>query len=187
MNDFLLLIMFNIKHLLVALVIAVLFTAFVQTSINAVYQSPEYDDYCDDRDYNIGPRDRSECSSYEVSDELKNSCEGEVRFEYNDSGCRVDAYCEDCMVEYEDANEFYSLVAFIISSILGLLAIGIGLYIPLGKKEASEWIKSGLILGGLFTILFVTIQHFGDLGRYIRPLVLLAELCLVIYLSYKKL
>ena len=43
------------------------------------------------------------------------------------------------------------------------------------------------MLGGLVTLFFGTFRYYEYLGRYVKPIVILVELIIVIYLSYKKL
>ena len=70
---------------------------------------------------------------------------------------------------------------------MGLIALIAGLYLPKKKNPINEWVGSGFLLGGILTILVGTVRYFGDMGRYARPIIILVELVLVIYLAYRKL
>lgn len=77
---------------------------------------------------------------------------------------------------------------FYVSALLALIVIFVALNLPVKKKKNNihEWVGTGLLLGGAFVLLFGTIQGFSSLDRFVKPIVMLAELILVIYLAYKK-
>ena len=177
--------MLDIRRIIVIFVIAVLFTILVNVSIDALYQSPSYEDFCHGR-YPIAKIATPECKEVVPTQELINSCKGMIEYNYDDAGCPTDAYCENCNNEFTKANEKYTFVVFIVSAIAGLLALAVGMYLP-QKSDVNIWIGSGFLLGGLITILVGTVRHFGDMGRYMKPAVIGIELALVIYLTYKKL
>ena len=174
--------MANIRKNIIIFVIGILFVLLVNLTIEAVYPMPSYEDYCTrDPVPNLMPKN----CSYEASPELYESCDGVVRYEY-ESGCPVSAYCDTCYQDLDTARENYNLIVFVISSIGGLGALIAGLNLP-KNNPINEWVGSGFLLGGLLTIGTGTIRYFGDMGRYMRPIVIFIELVLVIYLTYKKL
>ncbi|MFH1408523.1 MAG: hypothetical protein ABIH34_01320, partial [Nanoarchaeota archaeon] len=67
------------------------------------------------------------------------------------------------------------------------VVIIIGLYLPAEKNVLNEWIGSGFLLGGLITLFIGTALYFSDFLRWLRPIVILFELGLVIFISYRKL
>jgi len=95
--------------------------------------------------------------------------------------------CKNCNIALADARERYNMVFFIISTVLGLFAIGVGFFLPQKKHPLHEWVATGFMLGGLITLFIGTAIYYADMARIARPIVLLAELVLVIYLAYKKL
>jgi hypothetical protein len=110
-----------------------------------------------------------------------------VQYKYDSNGCATGSYCDYCNVELEKAQEQYRLIVFIVSSAMALVAIGIGLILPVKKNPLNEWIGTGFLLGGLITLLIGTIRYYSDMTRVLRPIVLLIELGIVIFLAYKKL
>ncbi len=148
----------DIRKIVIILVIGALFAFFVNALIEAVYPGPEYDDYCEEF---VKP--------YPLDEE------------------RVDEGAwSECQDQYDSAREKYNLVVFYVSIIFGLLAIVFGLYLPSHKDDLNQWIGSGFMLGGFFTLFIGTIRAYGDLHRFIRPIALLIELMIVIYVAYKK-
>ncbi|MBN1502197.1 hypothetical protein JW930_01525 [Candidatus Woesearchaeota archaeon] len=180
--------MADARRVLVIFVIAVLFTIFVNVTIEALYPRPDYEDYCGrDMPKIIPMGEEKNCSKIFPSQELIDNCsEGNIAYHYDSAGCPVDAYCETCYLRYETEQEKYNFVVFIISSISGLVALFVGLNLHT-KNPLNEWVGSGFLLGGIITIFVGTARYFGDMGRYAKPVIILAELVLVIYLTYKKL
>jgi hypothetical protein len=148
----------DIRKIIIILVIGALFAFFVNSLIEAVYPSPEYDDYCEEfnRPY--------ELKEENVDEEAWNQCQE----------------------EYDSAREKYNLVVFYVSAIFGMLAIIVGLFLPFERDDLNQWIGSGFMLGGFFTLFIGTIRAYGDLHRIVRPIILLVELLIVIYVAYKK-
>ncbi len=136
------------------LVIAVLYTFFVHTLIDAVLDNPRYEDFC--------------------PIELKSLGE-----EFNDTEY------QNCQAKLDDARQYFELRVFIISAVLGLVSIIIGLMLPYEKNILNEWIGSGLLFGGLFSLFVGTIRSFGQIGEVWRPIIMLFELILVIFLAYR--
>ncbi|MCB9361814.1 hypothetical protein H6504_00120 [Candidatus Woesearchaeota archaeon] len=181
--------MVDLRRIVVIFVIGVLFAIFVFSTIDAIYPSPDYTDFCNDRP--IAPKlieSGVECADVQYPEDEARACldnKGQMEPVYDSRGCIASYRCEMCYAEYDQARQEHDLVLFIVSSILGLVAIVIALYMP--TRDINEWIATGFMLGGLFTLFFGTAVYFGDMARYIRPVVIFLELALVIFLAYKKL
>ena len=154
--------MVDYRKVIVSLTIALLFMFFVQASIQAVSSPPSYIEFCD-----LDFPDKTSLSEEEFEEQRE----------------RYDEELERCTEEYNEADTKYSLFVFIISGVLGLIAIFVALKIP-SKQDVSSMVSSGLLLGGLITLFVGTIRGWGGIDIYLRPLVLLLELLLVIYLAY---
>lgn len=187
--------MIDLRRIAIIFIIAVLYAIFVNAFIGAFYAAPKYDDFCKNRFYPEKPypatMERKECPKYsEPSQEELDKCSNEKGFpeyKYDALGCTT-AYkgCNFCQRDFDNANQRYNFMYFIFSSILAVIAIGIGLMLPT-NKSLNEWIATGFMLGGLVTLFFGTFRYYEYLGRYVKPAVILAELLIVIFLSYKKL
>jgi hypothetical protein len=184
--------MIDMRKIVVIFVIAVLFSVFVFSAIEAVYPEPKYEDYCDSYNAKPYPTTRQndlDCQQLKVTDAEHDACEeknGRIEYEYDTNGCAISYECEMCYSELNAAQEQYRLYLFIISAIMGLIAISAALFMPL-NNNINEWISTGFMLGGLFTLFFGTAMYFGDMGRFVKPVIMLAELIIVIFLAYKKL
>lgn len=188
--------MIDLRRVAIIFVIAILYAVLVNAIIGAFYPAPKYEDYCKQRFYPEKPYpavvERKDCPKYdEPSQEDLDKCseqKGYPEYRYDAFGCPIEYKgCNFCQRDFDNANQKYNLYFFILSSILAVVGIGIGLLLPAHKVSLNEWIATGFILGGLVTLFFGTFRYYEYLGRYVKPAVILAELLIVIYLSYKKL
>ncbi|MBR9699485.1 hypothetical protein GOV09_03465 [Candidatus Woesearchaeota archaeon] len=182
----------DIRKILIIFVVGLLFSVLVFSVIEAVYPQPDWDDFCEEKfptPVRLADREKIECPDLEVPKSDQDSCkekEGDITFNYDENGCATSFECSTCRHEYDQSRERYNQVVFYVSAILALLAIFIGLFLPAKANTMNEWIGTGFMLGGVFALFFGTIRSFGDLGRFVRPIVIFIELVLVIYISYRK-
>lgn len=180
--------MVDLRKIVVVFLIAVLFAIFVFSMIDAVYPPPEYGDFCDRAVKPVLQRSAN-CTDVIVPDEFYEDCNnrgGIVRTDRDAQGCVESYECDMCSKLYNDARDEYEMYVFIISAILGLIAIVAALYLPT-TNDMNEWVGTGFMLGGLFSLFFGTARYFDAMPRFVRPIVILAELIIVIYLAYRKL
>jgi hypothetical protein len=186
---------FDLRKIGIILVIAVLYSIFVFATINAVYPQPEHNDYCKYSDM-IYPKPVRElgdekCPEFKGATEEENKAcvdqEGYIAYKYDEYGCAKSYYCEFCQRDFDKANEKHNLVSFLISAVFALIAVGVGLYLPARKGSLNEWVGTGFMLGGLITLFAGTVMVYGELHRYVKPVVIFAELVIVLWLAYKKL
>ena len=181
--------MVDVRRIIVIFVVAVLFTILVNVSIDAFYQPPEYHRYCTESTPKLAPPLReASCEPYQPRDGLLESCtpeRGEIRYRTDSNGCPIEAFCDPCSVRFELAQSRYNFIVFTVSAVAGLLALITGLFLPRKKNIINEWVGSGFLLGGLLTIFVGTARYFGDMGRAMRPVVILLELVLFLYLTYR--
>lgn len=187
--------MIDLRRVAIIFVIAVLFAIFVNAFIGAFYAAPKYDDFCKSRFYPEKPYpavvERKDCPKYqEPTQESLDKCandKGFPEYRYDAYGCPVEYKgCNFCQRDFDNANQKYNFRYFIFSSILAVIGIGIGLLLP-ANKSLNEWVATGFMLGGLITLFFGTFRYYEYLGRYVKPAVILIELIIIIFLSYKKL
>ena len=174
----------DFRKYVVVLVIAILFTVFTFSTINAFYESPEYNDYCKDKPRPF--KTAGNCSHLEATEEQIESCEGNLGQKFDDQGCVTEYYCETCHVDYDKARDIYNRNAFVIASIAGVIAVMLGLYLPKKKNPINEWIGTSFMIGGLFVIFMATMMYFQSLHKFVKPLVMLVEMSLIVWLTYKK-
>lgn len=188
--------MIDLRRVAIIFVIAVLYAIFVNAFISAFYPSPKYEDFCQtkyypERPYPATVKATVECPKYKepALQELDKCAEekGFPDYVYDANGCPLEYKgCNFCQRDFDNANQKYNYTYFIFSSVLALIAIGIGLLLPT-RNSLNEWVATGFMLGGLITLFFGTFRSYEYFGRYVKPAVIFAELLIVIYLSYKKL
>ena len=181
--------MIDLKKVSLTFGIAVLFVLFIVFLIDAIYESPKHEDYCD---YYSRPHPAFEkyppptCGQMnQTSMEKQEQCyrdKGEARPIFNDTGCQIDIECDYCSKEFNKVREKYNINIFIISAILGIIAIILGMYLPL----TYEAIASGFMFGGILTVAQGTFRAFGDFSKITKVIVLGVELVILIWIGIKK-
>ena len=180
---------FNIKKYGIIVIIAILFAVLSFSIVDVINENPKYEDYCVTGEY-FGRFDLNTNNCPKItepsSEEIK-SCsdaKGTIEYNYDGNGCAVSYKCEKCNNLYDEAVEQHGFIRFIITSIFGVIAVLIGLYIKT-KDDIIEWIYSGFLVGGILSILFGTVSYFGDMGRFVKPIILLVEIGLIILIALK--
>ena len=178
--------MADLRQIAVAAAVAVLSAVFVIVLIDAVYEEPQYSDYCKD---DFGPRAKPVPVTVEPKcnyqyGEGYNQCTrdgGIARFNYNESGCPVFDKCDFCNKDYDAARGVYARNVFVIAGVTGVIAIFAG---TLWK---IEFLASGLMFGGLILLFYATARYFHDADKLLRVVIIFVELLLVLWIGYKKL
>ncbi len=185
--------MIDIRKIIIIFVIAILFSVLVFAVIEAVYPQPKWEDYCKQDAYPkaVPPGIReTNCTVINVPTDYEKNCtdsHGVIEFtSYDSIGCAKDYRCNTCDYNFRQVNDNHSRYVFYISAILALIAIIIGLYLPAKENTLNEWMGTGFMLGGAFALFFGTATSYQSLDRYIRPIVMLLELALVVFVAYKK-
>lgn len=173
--------MVDVRKILIIFVIGILYAIFVHSFVDAVYPAPEYEDYCKDFARPQPAEKIVDCEPITLPD-----CDGYIEYTYNSQGCPVSAVCSACNEELRNVRKTHNGVYFVLSSIFGLFAIALALYLPIKKNELNEWVGTGFMLGGILAIFIGTAAYYNDMTRLLRPVVILAELIIIIYLAYKK-
>jgi len=155
---------------ILAVIVAVLFTLFVQSSIEAVATQPSYNDFCGD----VEPPMRTE---FDMDTE---------REAYDEEQEQYQEAREQCQEAYDAERESYSLIVFIVSTVIAILGVVGAVYIPV-KDNIGLTISSGILLGSLITLFVGTTRGWTGIGEIYRPVVLLLELLLVVFVAYKAL
>lgn len=172
----------GIKETAITIAIAILFTTFILVTIDAFYERPQYEDYCDSKE--IAPRlplmEKQNCTYEQLEEEM--NCyeeEGRPEFDYS-SGCAVFKECNFCEKELEEAQTRYENFLFLILAPLGAIAIIFGVYYK------TEFLGSGFMFSGIILMFYGTIQNFEDLNKFLKIFVIALELGLVLFIAYKK-
>jgi len=183
---------FKIKETILGISIAVIFVFFVVFGIKAFYKEPKYEDFCKGQLYPEKPypyREPSKeanfslCNKIEVKNyEFTKDCTekgGDVVSVPDENGCNVAKECSLCGKNFRDIMNIYNRNFFIISGIVGIIAIVIGAV--LGMMSVS----AGLFGGGVLTVIYGTTNYWSELADYARFIILGIALAVLIYIGYK--
>ena len=179
----------QLKKFAVIATIGILFAVLAFSISDLILDAPAYDDYCDGYGPTIPrPREGVECEDVvEAPSEFQEECRrdgGRVSYEVDEDGCAIDYECDTCSRDYSQARESHQMLSFIIVSLIGLAGIFSGIYVKV-KDEIAGWLLSGFIIGGLISIFVATISFFSAMDPVIRPIVIIAEIALVSWLTMR--
>jgi len=186
----------DIRKIIVILIIGVLFGIFTNSLAEAIFEQPDYEDYCEsytsfydkNAPVSVPVSGCNICNYTEPTPEERENCtNGDLAPVYSENNCIKSYRCETCNKEFEDAESKYNFKIFLITALLGLVAIILGVYLPKEINSLNEWIGTGFMFGGLISVFIGTARFFGDMHKAIRPIILLIELIIVILITYKKL
>ena len=191
---------FKIKETILGISIAIIFVFFVVFGIKAFYKEPKYENFCKlgvpidfvsgkmgyyaepyparmkEPEQNVCAKSNLEYDRFRKVCAEKNT---DVVYEYDDKGCQAAKECTSCNVDFDKARNIYFRNVFIISGIVGIIAIIIGAV--LGVMSVS----AGLFGGGVLTIIYGTTNYWSELADWARFIILGIALAVLIYLGYK--
>ena len=178
----------KLKKVMLSLGIGVLSALFIGFLIEAIYSSPDYYDYCKRQFEEDLPEPQVKnlnLCNYTYDPPFRAKCvneQGMIRQEYDANGCVVKETCDYCQKEFQAASEKYNRNLFYITAPIGLLMIILGLYLPV----SIDAIASGILLGGILTMIQITMRVFGNLGKWPRVILLGLELIIVVWIGLRK-
>ena len=158
--------------------IVVILNVFFSVVLALAYPAPVYENYCPQK--NISPTDAPTCDE-----------QGGVWTAYSPEPVRADlnspkmnGYCDmyaKCQKPYQAANEQHALYAFVIMTVLGVIALLAGL-MPIG----SSIVSSGLSYGGVVALIIGSAQYWGTAGNWIRLAIATVGLLALLYIGWKR-
>lgn len=161
------------KLVIFSVAVALISVFFFAYAVQAVYPSPEYEDYCDD--YSGGVlNDQNSC--VEVGGKWTD-------YEKDSLNMQISGYCDYdyfCRQEYEEALAPYERNVFFANVIIGFVLL-VGAFF-LGVEAVS----TGLMGGAVMLIFYGTVRYWGELSDIWRTVVLGVALVALIWLGYKK-
>ena len=178
----------NLKQTGLIVGIAILFAFFVYFTIEAIYPSPKYEDFCKNQYYRepipVKQGMQVNCTnSWETKEVQECSVnKGSPEFKQDVNGCDIFDKCNYCGKEHDEYNNKYQRNVFIITAIIGIIAIVFGLYFGI------EFMAGGFLFGGIITLAYSTIRYFsrGNVDNWLRVIVLFIEILILIWIGYKK-
>jgi hypothetical protein len=175
----------SMKNVVMGIGIFVIYMLAMGYGIQAFYPQPEYDDYCDFRGARIPEKIAAdpECNFPEGLRAKEEACwavKGEFRYDYDDNGCVIGGYCDECRIAYDEANGDYGQKVFIIALIIGVLTFVVGYSIL-----SVEPVGSALLASGIGAVFYGSIRNWQNLSNIWRFLLLLIALSLLIWIAMR--
>jgi hypothetical protein len=175
----------RLKKNLLIISISLVLVFFIAVGINTFYPGPTYDDFCDEYRFPKPiPLERSdECPSIEYPNAQEQECsknKGYLEPNYDSNGCLESYSCNTCDNEFRTAKEPYERNVFVVALILGITSLVIGILLNL------ESVSSGIMGGGILTIIYAVMRYWGELQDYARFIILGIVLAILIWFGYKK-
>ena len=182
----------KLKRTILGIAIAILLAFFWGHSTSTFYEEPDIEVFCKDikrdiavescEDYEYEPEYTREiprpmpiektgyCSCYEIDKEGNKQCTA-LNPEY-----------DKCSKQYQEARESHGRASFMILIVVGLISVIIGgLFL---KKEA---VGSGIMGGGVLTMIYASMRYWDSIQDYARLLILGIAIAVLIWVGYKKL
>lgn len=166
----------KVKENILAIAIAIILVLFVGYGINVFYTQPERSDFCKKEFKDIQTEEK--CNQEEgkwtyYKEEIARPLEG------NRTGWCNQFY--ECEKEYDGVRDVYGRNVFVMSLVIGIIAIILG-----GVVLASESVGAGILGGGVLITIYGTLRFWGDMSKYIRIIILGIVLFVLIWIGYKK-
>ncbi len=175
----------DVKKIAMILAITVLLPLFVGLFTDAVYEQPQYDNYCNNTYYDYPkavPATPVTCPEVYASLEVQKCTndKGMPEFTYDSNNCQQFKSCNYCNVGYNDASQKYNRNIFFVLLPIGLIVVILGLYLLV------DYLGAGLMFAGLIIMFYATMRYFSDMSKVLRALVILIELLVIMWIGYKK-
>lgn len=168
----------KIKRAILGISIALILALFIGYGINTFYKPPKYENFCDEQIRMKIISSEEECLAVggqwnvapeRIAEENKTIIKG---------FCNPNYTCEK---EYMGKREIYNRNVFVIAVIAGLISVVLG-----GIILKLESVSSGIMGGGVLSIIYGTIRYWGDLADVGRFFILGLVLAALIWIGYRK-
>ncbi|MBI2449213.1 hypothetical protein HYV49_02865 [Candidatus Pacearchaeota archaeon] len=174
--------MVSIKNILLGIAIAIVYAFLVGYGTNLIYNSPEYNDFCKSRFYPDKPfiEPRNCTFNAELNKQARECTEqgGSPVYDYDERGCETSLTCDFCQKDFDEANKKYTRTVFIVSGVMGIIAIAVGALI-----FNIEAIGAGLMGGGVLSLIYGNIRYWQNLNNWMKVIILAIALVALIYIG----
>jgi len=163
----------SIKNVVIGIAIVILTISVAVYGVSMIYNSPEYEDFCDEARYIEEIDTPEQCEAIEGKWDF---FEGPKPIEGRDGYCDRDYLCRE---EYEKASEKYAKIVFVIAIPLGILVIILGAVV-----FGLEAVGAGLMGGGVGIILYGVGGFWRFAEDWLKFLLSLAGLIILIWFAH---
>lgn len=160
--------------------IVIILNVFFSVVLELAYPAPKYDDFCSSN-LSINPTDAPTCDS--IGGVWVPNTPAKV-VATDDANVPINGYCDmyaKCQKPFEAANEKHALYAFVVMTILGVIALLAG-FLPIG----SSIVSSGLSYGGVVALIVGSTEYWGTAGNWIRLVIATTGLVALLYIGWRR-
>ncbi|MFH1802571.1 MAG: hypothetical protein ABH864_03910 [archaeon] len=166
--------MANIKNIILGIGIVIVFALTLWQGIEAFHPTPEYEDFCEDFRTREIIETPQQCET--VGGQWQ-PYEGPKAPDGTSGWCDRDFACTE---DWEAARDAHSQIVFIVSLIVGILALLIGYFIL-----SIEPVGSALIASGVWSIFWGSVINWRNFTEAWRFVLLILVLILLIWLAIR--
>jgi hypothetical protein len=169
--------------------IVIVLNLFFNFAIETAYNRPVYEDFCGTRTEQVvkNPQTETQCvaeggqwTEDNITSRELMPVDGSTEIKQTISGwCDPDFTCRQ---ELDTAREFYNRNVFIVLVFLGLISLGLGVFL----SSIGSAVSLGLSLGGTLSFVIASMRYWADMDDYLRVVVLGLALIALIAVGVKK-
>ena len=157
--------------------IVVILNVFFSVVTTLAYPAPVYEEYCPQ--VNVVPTDAATCDA-----------KGGVWTAYSPAPAgdalspKLAGYCNlyaKCQQPFQAAADQHALHAFMLMTVLGIIALVAGL-VPIG----SSIVSSGLSYGGVVALVIAAAEYWGTAGNWLRLVIATIGLVALLSIGWKR-
>ncbi len=159
--------------------IIIILNVFFSVIVSLAYPAPDYNKYCPNIQPSVTAADSAAC---EAQGGVWNA---QAVDQTGASKASPSGYCDmyaKCQPLYQAANDQHALYAFVITVGLGILALIVGLFVPIG----SSIVSSGLSYGGVLAFVVASTEYWGTAGNWVRLFISTVGLIALIYIGWRR-
>jgi hypothetical protein len=177
----------KLRKIILGIAIAIMLAFFLGYAVYLFYDNPDMEDFCE----GINPRiDIDSCEGYDVSPvangrpiPMEKDCYCNQVDKNGTTECTSsNPEYKECWEDYDESREKHERVSFIVLIVLGLASILVG-----GLVLKVESVGTGIMGGGVLTIIYAAMRYWGSIQDYGRLAILGVTLVVLIWIGYKKL
>ena len=164
----------KVKSIALNILINIILFSLTLLLIQAIKPQPAWEDYCGNVSSRMNTVEKISQPYQEVN---MTTC-------LENQGTWQNGYCDyyyECQRSYDKIMEKYDFYAFIFAVIVAIIAVILGIILKLPS------VSLGLLIGGLFLLIYGTARYWRVFGSWIKVIIMTVVLIILIWISYKKL
>jgi hypothetical protein len=165
--------------------IVIVINLFFNYAISLVYETPRYEQFCEQEQVVVQPETQSSCVNQGGQWTEYPQRPTQALFDAQGNPIRSpDGYCDlqfTCRQEFETANESYQRTVFIALVVLGVIILLVGLFIA-----NNVVLSTALAWGGVLSFVIASIRYWSTADNVVKVVILAIALALLIGVAVRK-